>query len=301
MNSPFIQAIIDNDIGKVESLIHRHKRQQQTKTFPYKLNVVGAYAFDGYIIDRGDHPLHVAARCGHINIIKLLVKQGAQINRRNKRGETALVAALSNYTSNNSINITNTIKTLLNLGSSLQGDESNTTPLHLATYHSLESVIKLLIEKDKTTIYSMDNDRVTPVDFAIACAKSIMDIYYHTDPDILIANKSLLHRAVWDGKDGMIKHMFWLGLPVSYLERKIKCHGGPIPAGNRPTSLKPIQLVREYYKDKRIPALLLALGAGPDVRHKYELHTEDEVAAIRYDCFFSRSLVSRLLPFCTKS
>jgi ankyrin repeat protein len=297
--STFILAIVDNNIDKVKSLISKYKKQQNTKAFPHKLNVVTTYTFRCHIIEQTDYPLHIAARFGHIDIIKLLVKQGAQINQHNMLGETPLIAAFS-YLNSITIDITNTIKTLLDLGCSLEGDRFNSTPLHWATRHSLKPVIKLLIQKDKTTIYSMNDDGNTPVEYAIRSPKSIMNIYYHTDPDILIANKSLLHRAVWNGKDEMIKYLFWLGLPISYLDHKIKCDH---MLGNAHTPLEVALVFDNYYRVGNTIALLLALGADadPNVRHKYGSHTEDEVAAIRYDCFFSRSLVSRLLPFCTKS
>jgi ankyrin repeat protein len=295
--SLFVQAIVDNNIGKVESLINKYKKQENTNAFPNGLNVLTTYTFKNYISDQIDYPLHVAAKFGHIRIIKLLIKAAAQpVNQPNKYGETPLVAALSKPSSN----IVNTVKTLLNLGSSLQGDKSNMTPLHWATYHSLESVIKLLIEKDKTSIYSMNIHLYTPVSFATSCEKSIMNIYYYTDPDILITGLSLLHQAVFREKDEMVKHLFWLGLPISYLEWKKKYNDEYVLPINEQTPLNLALFINGYNRGKRMIALLLALGADadPDVRREYGLHTENEVTAIRYDCFFSRSLVSRLLPFC---
>jgi hypothetical protein len=135
----------------------------------------------------------------------------------------------------------------------------------------------------------MDNRGDTPFYSAIIFVKGIMNAYYNTDPDILIANNSILHRFIRRGRDETIKHLFWLGLPVSYLERKDTNERTPLQVA-----------LNEPFPCEKTIILLLDLGADadPDVRHKYGSHTEGEVAAIRYDCFFSRSLASRLLPFC---
>jgi ankyrin repeat protein len=287
---PFVQAIIFNSIDNVERFINEYERQQNTKAFPNGLNTLATYTFHGDLIYQTDYPLHIAARFGHINIIRLLVNQGAPINQHNKMGQTPLIVALTTYNSNNNTtNITNTIETLLDLGSSLEGDTFNRTPLHWATLHSLEPVIKLLIEKDRTILTSMTIDnQYTPVDLVMQCqcTKSIMNIYYHTCPDMVIANIRLLHKGVQNRKTDMIKHLFWLGMPVSYLERN----------KNGRTLFRTVLNLKSY----EMIILLLDLGVDTDsnTRQRYNLHTEDEVAAIRYDCFFSRSLVSRLLPFC---
>jgi ankyrin len=286
--SSFVQAIIDNNIGKVESLIKRYKKKENTKAFPKKYNVLTTRV--GY---RYDYPLHIAARYGHIDIIKLLVNQGAPIDQRNKHGHTPLIVALSNHSDfDSTIRVTNTVKTLLDLGCSLQDDNLNATPLHWATYQALEQVTKLLIEKDKSAMYSMNNTGNTPVNIAIGYGqKRIMDIYYYTDPNIVNTNNTLLHTAIANKRIEMIKYLFRLGMPISYLERKGKY------------GRTPLRLALNYPICAEIISLLLALGADakPNTRHKYGSHTEDEVAAIRYGCFFSRSLVNRLLPFCMKS
>jgi hypothetical protein len=298
---PIIQAIINNNVDKVASLIEKQKRKNNSAAFPDELNVMviphkgnnGIFGYsckDPLYIFRNSYPLHIAARLGYIKIIRLLVNQGAPIDQYDGNGQTSLIAALAD----NNSRTTNSVTTLLSLDCSLQADINNMTPLHWATESSLEFVVKLLIEKDKPSMYIVDRYGNTPVNIAVRRDKKrIMNVYYHADPNIVIINDTLLHDAIFDKRDEMIKHLFWLGLPVSYLERKRKDVGHT-----------PLQMTLSYpsYHMKTIP-LLLALGvdADSDIRHKYGSHTEDEVAAIRYTCFFSRSLTSRLLPFCMKS
>jgi hypothetical protein len=130
--SSFVQAIVDNNISKVESLINKYKRLENTTAFPNKLNVVVTYTFRKHLICY-DRPLHAAARFGHIRIIRLLINEGAPIDQHNEYGETPLIVALSNLAGlYGSIDITSIVKMLLDLGCSLQGDNSNSTPLHWA-------------------------------------------------------------------------------------------------------------------------------------------------------------------------
>jgi ankyrin repeat protein len=295
---PIIQAILNNNVDKVASLIEKQKRKNNSAAFPGELNMMvipykgnnATFSYkDPRYIFRNNYPLHIAARLGYIEIIRLLVNQGAPIDEYDGNGQTPLIAALAD----NRSMTRNSVTTLLGLGCSLQVDKNNMTPLHWATQSGLEFVVELLIEKDKTSMYIVDKYGGTPVDIAVGGDKKrIINVYYQTDPDIVSTNGDLLHYTVWQKRDEMMKHLFWLGVPIYYLEKK-NAYGHT-----------PLQLALSDPIDRmKVIILLLDLGADADsdIRHKYGSHTEDEVAAIRYDCFFSRSLTSRLLPFCMKS
>jgi ankyrin repeat protein len=76
----------------------------------------------GYNAAKGNTPLHLAARDGHLAIAKLLIQAGAAIEARNQRGETALHKAAGQ---------SRMARLLINQGASINAeDQSGQTPLH---------------------------------------------------------------------------------------------------------------------------------------------------------------------------
>lgn len=75
LSRQFLAAVFLADESRVRSLLERHSRLATTP--------------DG----RGDHPLHHAARNGDTEVVRLLIRYGADVNGTNPRGHTVLYCA----------------------------------------------------------------------------------------------------------------------------------------------------------------------------------------------------------------
>ena len=75
LSRQFLAAVFIADMGRVRSLLARHPRLATTP--------------DG----RGDQPIHHACRNGDTEIVRLLIKNGADVNAKNPRGHTVLYCA----------------------------------------------------------------------------------------------------------------------------------------------------------------------------------------------------------------
>jgi len=87
-------------------------------------------------------PLMSAARYGKLDMVKLLLVRGANVNVKNSDGTTALkLASGGGYTE--------IVKLLLDRGANVNAcDEGNRTALHLATLENHADIVKILIEKN---------------------------------------------------------------------------------------------------------------------------------------------------------
>ena len=86
-------------------------------------------------------PLHNAARKGHYEVVNILLKEGAVPNKSMKYGFTPLLTASSN-------GHTNTVELLLDAGADPNmSDRNGTTPLMQAVVSGYENVVKALLKK----------------------------------------------------------------------------------------------------------------------------------------------------------
>jgi len=112
----------------------------------------------------GMTPLHVAARYGRLEIVKLLLDRGADINAGDKRGmtgsqQTPLYAALS-------ANQFEVEKYLLEKGADVNSANSHgKTPLHLAATHRDVRTVRLLLDHG-ANVLAQDSDKKIPFDLA---------------------------------------------------------------------------------------------------------------------------------------
>jgi len=147
---PLFRAISENNIEAVSQLLDKH---------PDWINADKFW---------GDTPLHTAVQVANLDIIKLLINRGADVNEVKDFGVTPLHIAVYN----NNIEIA---KLLLNSGADINsiGYRQDYTPLHIAICgHNME-MIKFLIQnnadlsikdgKGRTSIeHALENKIVLP-------------------------------------------------------------------------------------------------------------------------------------------
>ena len=84
-------------------------------------------------------PLYIASEIGYLDIVKLLIASGGDVNQANKYGETPLHAA--SYRGHLDI-----VKVLIAAGGDVnKACNDGWTPLHVASYHDHLEIVKVLI------------------------------------------------------------------------------------------------------------------------------------------------------------
>lgn len=108
----------------------------------------------------GGTPLHTAARGGHLEVIKFLIANGADVNARRKDGESALSEAVFN-------GHIDAARFLIASGANINnvGAEGH-TPLHWTALHGNVDATTLLIERGADATIK-DEDGKTPVRCAL--------------------------------------------------------------------------------------------------------------------------------------
>ena len=112
----------------------------------------------------GEHSLtclHVAAMHGHLDICRLLLDKGAQLEEVNKDGMTALHFAASQ----GSLEM---VCLLCDRGADVESRSNwrSSRPLHLAAYTGKMNVVKELIEEKNAVINARDDREMTALGFA---------------------------------------------------------------------------------------------------------------------------------------
>lgn len=109
----------------------------------------------------GRTPLHLAAMCGYIGIVRLLAAHGAAVDQQDNYGETPLcLAARYNYT--NVVQcLANEFHADFNLAN-INGD----TPLHRAVTEGWINVVRFLVEEKNVNINAKNNVEQTPLHLA---------------------------------------------------------------------------------------------------------------------------------------
>jgi hypothetical protein len=107
----------------------------------------------------GQTPLHWAATWGHLDIVKLLVDRGADINAKDEDGETPLHWAAAN-------DHLDVVEFLLDRGADVNAKSGyGQTPLHWAATYSRLDIVKLLLDRG-ADVNAKNGDGKTPLDLA---------------------------------------------------------------------------------------------------------------------------------------
>ncbi len=109
-------------------------------------------------MSRGNSPLYIAAWHGHLDIAKFLIKHGANVNIVNSRGETPVTQAACN----GKLDI---LELLIDYGADLNiSNNLRWTPLYLATMNKHLKVIQFLIEHGAGAIPQDQQNSIKNVD-----------------------------------------------------------------------------------------------------------------------------------------
>lgn len=85
-------------------------------------------------------PLFIAAQDGNLPLVRCLVRHGAIVNTRNKKGKSPLLVAASNGHAD-------VVKYLLSYGAFIDGnDEDGKTPLFIAAHNGYMDIVECLIQ-----------------------------------------------------------------------------------------------------------------------------------------------------------
>lgn len=119
--------------------------------------------------DSGDTPLHMAIDSENVNILKLLIDSGANVNAKNEDSDTPLHTAIEKQK-------VKAIKLLLDAGSDVHAQNMHkATPLHLAANYCSDDVFRLLLETG-ADINALDEDHDTPLHWAVRSTKKNIDL-----------------------------------------------------------------------------------------------------------------------------
>lgn len=100
-----------------------------------------------YFLDQLDNdansPLHLASLNGHLRIVHILVEHGANLNLKNKEGNTALeISCRLGY-----FEISKVLISRYSVIQTSQADKSNQNPLHIACSEGAYELVQLLLDK----------------------------------------------------------------------------------------------------------------------------------------------------------
>ncbi|CAL8068065.1 unnamed protein product [Calicophoron daubneyi] len=149
-----------------------------------------------------DTPLHVAAKRGHLEIVKLLIKAGVDLSVKNERERTALHYAARNGR-------LPVARLLLDHAPGLisERDEDGNTAIHLAADNGHQAITELLLMAG-ATVDSPNTEKWTPLDCAAAnghrsCAEILLKNGSPVDP-LDVSNTTPLHLACKNGHADMV-------------------------------------------------------------------------------------------------
>lgn len=164
----------------------------------------------------GDTPIHLAISEGHVEIVKLLIDAGIDINLKDYDGSTPLHSAANKDKKD-------IIKLLLNAGADVNiKDYYGQTPLHVAKDN--DEVVKILLDAG-ADIKIKDNNGDTPLHIAAKVSKNTAKLLIHSGTNIHSKNSdgdTPLHLAVFYKHEEIVKLLLDAGADVNMKNKKYK-------------------------------------------------------------------------------
>ena len=159
---PISAAAAMNEVGMVKLMIEHGA----DPNCPANRDMVSPSTDIGVNICEGDRPLHVAAKLGRLEIVRLLLNwAGADPNTTNKTGRTPLMAACACLD-----NRAEVVRSLLGAGADATLEEENGyTALHVVGYYGRIDLVDMLHAEAPDTLSRAASTRETPL--CIACAQ----------------------------------------------------------------------------------------------------------------------------------
>jgi ankyrin repeat protein len=192
------EAVREGDIEKVKKII-----KENSKLVNEKDNQINT-------------PLHIAAVKGYIDISKLLIEKGADLEAKNMYGNTPLLDA-------SRIGSANMIKFLIESGADINAlDNYGTSIIARVTRRGLKEIVNLLIEKDVEIPVAEENRKELLIN---SLANGLVKLFLTLNVkgvNLNIKNDnggSLLHSAVSGGNEEIIKLLIEKGFEVNEPDR----------------------------------------------------------------------------------
>ncbi|XP_046870557.1 ankyrin repeat and SOCS box protein 3 [Hypomesus transpacificus] len=106
----------------------------------------------------GETALHLAAHCGNLAVVKLLIKARANINQPTNDGSCPLYAAVS-------AGHKEVVELLIRKGAEVNGEHTSScwSSLHLAAYKGSSEMVRLLIAVPACKLEALDDNNITPL------------------------------------------------------------------------------------------------------------------------------------------
>jgi ankyrin repeat protein len=201
---PELQSLQENAKGgDLRSSIFLSRLKEQTEEFGWgHLHVSGRYGWHyAYTqnIDatdaKGRTPAFLAAEFGHLETLRFLISQRADLNKANNIGTTPLyVAALYGHS--------HIVKLLLESGAVNGANSYGRTPLHMAAFYGFTATVRVLLE-NKEHIDATDQDGKTPILMAVGGYGDVEETV-----KILIDNNADLNQEDHDGWSPALRAMY---------------------------------------------------------------------------------------------
>lgn len=150
---PFMEACLSGSVVEVTKLIREGANVDQ----PFFVN--GSLEF----------PLILSAKCGHISVVQVLLKAGANVDIRDQIGRSAFNHAVDK-------GITDMVNTLVEYGAnSTFKDIYLDNPLHLAIMNNCTGIVDYIATSDPSFLEDKDSDGQTCAQ--LACNQGCYEIY----------------------------------------------------------------------------------------------------------------------------
>ncbi|XP_065062546.1 serine/threonine-protein phosphatase 6 regulatory ankyrin repeat subunit A-like isoform X2 [Rhopilema esculentum] len=220
-----------------------------------------------------DTPLHVAARHKDVDIIKILVDNGANVAEKNTDGQTVLHIACS-VGDEATVKYLHSVKANPNIH-----DKLNRTPLHVATEGGHSSIIEILIDKYKADVNQRSKDGSTLIHLASKCGHPEVALFFvKRGVPLQMPNKEgaiCLHEAAKQGHVSVVKSLLLKGASVNVMTKDFYT---PLHTAVRHGKHLVVQVVLGFGADvncrggqNREAPLHLAARLQKDARHVSEM------------------------------